>query len=194
MRGETRRKARRCIRRRSTAARIAVKTTGASVQGAGERPSPRAPRRTRPEVPSAACFAAASGAEPAKMRRVAQDCDPKTYMYMASGRKDARIGHFSWYPPTTEGRSPRSGCPSRGASTVAAKQAARWKANQHSSSHEQPNSMRGVTKKVYQTFSQRLPFLLERRAASTKRIVRTPSCAPGKSCGLRSLTAAQNSR
>ena len=29
------------------------------------------------------------------MRRVAQDCDPKTYMYMASGRKDARIGHFS---------------------------------------------------------------------------------------------------
>ena len=29
------------------------------------------------------------------MRRVAQDCDPKTYMYMASGREDARIGHFS---------------------------------------------------------------------------------------------------
>ena len=46
MRGETRRKARRCIRRRSIAARIAVKTTGAAVQGAGERPSPRAPRRT----------------------------------------------------------------------------------------------------------------------------------------------------
>ena len=45
-----------------------------------------------------------------------------------------------------------------------------------------------------QTFSQRLPFLLERRAASTKRIVRTPSRAPGKSCGLRSRTAAQNSR
>ena len=76
-----------------------------------------------------------SGAEPAKMRRVAQDCDPKTYMYMSSispeavgriakralagCRMDARIGHFSWYPPTTEGRSPRSGCPSRGASTVA---------------------------------------------------------------------------
>jgi len=46
MRGETRRKARRCIRRRSIAARIAVKTTGAAVQGAGERSSPRAPRRT----------------------------------------------------------------------------------------------------------------------------------------------------
>ena len=30
-----------------------------------------------------------SGAEPAKMRRVAQDCDPKAYMYMSSGRKDA---------------------------------------------------------------------------------------------------------
>ena len=55
-----------------------------------------------------------SGAEPAKMRRVAQDCDPKTYMYMSSGRKDARIGHFSR------------------ASTVAAKQAARCQANQHS--------------------------------------------------------------
>ena len=24
-----------------------------------------------------------------------QDCDPKAYMYMSSGRKDARIGHFS---------------------------------------------------------------------------------------------------
>ena len=45
-----------------------------------------------------------------------QDCDPKAYMYTPSGRKDARIGHFSR------------------ASTVAAKQAARWKANQHSTS------------------------------------------------------------
>ncbi|MBQ3748851.1 MAG: hypothetical protein II863_15710, partial [Kiritimatiellae bacterium] len=53
-----------------------------------------------------------SGAEPAKMRRVAQDCDPKAYMYTPSGRKDARIGHFSR------------------ASTVAAKQAARCQANQ----------------------------------------------------------------
>ena len=46
MRGETRRKARRCIHRRSIAARIAAKTTGAAAQGAGERPRPRAPRRT----------------------------------------------------------------------------------------------------------------------------------------------------
>ena len=46
MRGETRRKARRCIRRRSIAARIAAKTTGAAAQGAGGRPRPRAPRRT----------------------------------------------------------------------------------------------------------------------------------------------------
>ena len=46
MRGETRRKARRCIHRRSIAARIAAKTTGAAAQGAGERPSHRAPRRT----------------------------------------------------------------------------------------------------------------------------------------------------
>ena len=73
-------------------------------------------------------------AEPSKTRRVAQDCDPTAYMYTPSGCKDARIGHFSWYPPTTEGRSPRSGCPSRGASTVAAKQAARWKANQQGAS------------------------------------------------------------
>ena len=50
------------------------------------------------------------------MRRVAQDCDPKTYMYMSSGRKDARIGHFSW------------------ASTVARNKAAHWKANQHRTS------------------------------------------------------------
>ena len=46
MRGETRRKARRCIHRRSIAARIAAKTTGAAAHGAGERPRPRAPRRT----------------------------------------------------------------------------------------------------------------------------------------------------
>ena len=72
-----------------------------------------------------------SGAEPAKMRRVAQDSTPTAYMYTPSGSKDARIGHFSWYPPTTEGRSPRSGCPSRGASTVAPTVAARCQANQH---------------------------------------------------------------
>ena len=46
MRGETRRKARRCIHRRSIAARIAAKTAGAAAQEAGVRPSPRAPRRT----------------------------------------------------------------------------------------------------------------------------------------------------
>ena len=54
MRGETRRKARRCIHRRSIAARIAAKTTGAAAHGARERPRPRAPRQTRPEVPCAA--------------------------------------------------------------------------------------------------------------------------------------------
>ena len=47
------------------------------------------------------------------MRRVAQDCDPKTYMYMSSGRKDARIGHFSR------------------TSTVAPTVTARCQANQH---------------------------------------------------------------
>ena len=53
-----------------------------------------------------------SRAEPTKMRRVAQDCDPKAYMYTPSGCKDALIGRFSW------------------ASTVARNKAARWKANQ----------------------------------------------------------------
>ena len=98
------------FRRRSMAARNAVKTPGETARGAGARPRCDAPRRTRPEVPRAALFWADSRAEPAKMRRVAQDCDPKAYMYMSSGRKDARIGHFSQ------------------ASTVAAKQAAHWKA------------------------------------------------------------------
>ena len=32
-----------------------------------------------------------SGTEPSRLRRVAQDCDPKTYLRMSSGRKDARI-------------------------------------------------------------------------------------------------------
>ena len=77
-----------------------------------------------------------SRAEPTKTRRVAQDCDPKTYMYMSSispeavGRiakralagchKDALIGRFSW------------------ASTVAPTVTARWKANQHRASHSTP--------------------------------------------------------
>ena len=58
--------------------------------GAGRRRPEK--RRTRPEMPCAACFAAVSGAEPARARRVAQDCDPTAYMHTPSGRKDARIG------------------------------------------------------------------------------------------------------
>ena len=96
------------------------------------RAFPRRERRTcvalaqLPRVPRAACFAAASGAEPAKMRRVAQDCDPTAYMYTPSGRKDAQIGHFSR------------------ASTVAAKQAARRQANQHeaTTAHHHKNKER----------------------------------------------------
>ena len=42
-----------------------------------------------------------------------QDCDPKAYMYMSSGRKDALIGRFSR------------------ASTVAPTVTAHWKANRH---------------------------------------------------------------
>ena len=68
------------FRRRSIAARNAVKTPGETARGAGARPRCAAPRRTRPEVPSAVTVGAASGAEPSKTSRVAQDCDPKTYM------------------------------------------------------------------------------------------------------------------
>ena len=78
------------FRRRSMAARNAVKTPGETARGAGARPRCDAPRRTRPEVPRAALFWAVSRAEPTKIRRVAQDCDPKAYMYMSSGRKDAQ--------------------------------------------------------------------------------------------------------
>ena len=61
-----------------------------------------------------------SRAEPTKTRRVAQDCDPKTYMYMSSGRRDALIGRFSW------------------ASTVARNKAAHGKAStQGTASHIQ---------------------------------------------------------
>ena len=147
MRGETRRKAR--SRYPGDEALRRVSPRRRRERRCMERERGRDPehRAELPRVPCAACFAADSGAEPAKMRRVAQDCDPTAYMYtpsispeavgriakraLAGCRKDARIGHFSRYPPTTEGRSPRSGCPSRGASTVAAKQAARCQANQH---------------------------------------------------------------
>ena len=117
-----------------------AKDAGAPPRGTVAKPRALSTRRTRPEVPRAALFWAVSRAEPTKIRRVAQDCDPKAYMYMSSGRKDARIGHFSWYPPTTEGRSPRSGCPSRGASTVAPTVAARCQANQHRKSNEHHRS------------------------------------------------------
>ena len=101
------------FRRRSIEARIAAKTTGAAAHGAGERPRPRAPRRTRPEVPRAALFWAASRAEPSRVRRLRQDSLPTAYMYTPSGAKDAGIGR------------------SRKASTVARNKAAHWKASQH---------------------------------------------------------------
>ena len=102
MRGETRRKARRCIRRRSIAARIAAKTTGAAAHGAGERPSPRAPRRTRPEVPCAATVRVGSGTDRSRVRRVAQDSTPTAYMYTPSGSKDAQIARPAQGVPLPE--------------------------------------------------------------------------------------------
>ena len=53
--------------------------------------SAETPRRAHSKMPSAAGFAAASRAEPSRTRRFAQDCDPKTYLCMSSGRKDAEI-------------------------------------------------------------------------------------------------------
>ena len=110
------------FRRRSMAARNAVKTPGETARGAGARPRCDTTRRTRPEVPSAVTVGAASGAEPSKTSRVAQDCDPKAYMYMSSGRKDALIGRLSR------------------ASTVAPTVTAHWKANQHrqATAHQHP--------------------------------------------------------
>ena len=55
-----------------------------------------------------------SGTDRSRVRRVAQDSTPTAYMYTPSGSKDAQIARPAQYPPTTEGRSPRSGCPSRG--------------------------------------------------------------------------------
>ena len=63
-----------------------------------------------------------SGAEPSKTRRVAQDCDPKAYMYTPSGRKDALIGRLSR------------------ASTVAPTVTAHWKANQHQAQTTTPST------------------------------------------------------
>ena len=59
-------------------------------------------------------FGSVSGTDRSRGRRVAQDSTPTAYMYTPSGSKDAQIAHPAQYPPTTEGRSPRSGCPSRG--------------------------------------------------------------------------------
>ena len=54
-------------RRRSIAARNAVKTPGETARGAGARPRCDAPRRTRPEVPCAALFRAEAGRNPRKL-------------------------------------------------------------------------------------------------------------------------------
>ena len=101
MRGETRRKARRCIRRRSIAARIAVKTTGAAVQGAGVRPRPRAPRRT-PEGAKRGHGSGRSGTDRSRGRRVAQDSTPTAYMYTPSGSEDAQIARPAQGVPLPE--------------------------------------------------------------------------------------------
>ena len=54
------------FRRRSIAARNAVKTPGKTAWGAGARPRCDATRRTRPEVPSAVTVGAAAGRNPRK--------------------------------------------------------------------------------------------------------------------------------
>ena len=113
MRGETRRKARRRYSADKALRRVSPRRRRERRRREREGGRATEHRAELPRVPSAACFAAASGAEPAKMRRVAQDCDPKAYMYTPSGRKDAVIGRLSR------------------ASTVAPTVTAHWKANQH---------------------------------------------------------------
>jgi len=125
MRGETRRKARRRYSADEALRRVSPRRRRERRRRERERGRDPEHRAELPRVPCAACFAADSGAEPAKMRRVAQDCDPTAYMYTPSGRKDARIGHFSR------------------ASTVAAKQAARCQANQHSTGTSHTHAARG---------------------------------------------------
>ena len=116
------------FRRRSMAARNAVKTPGETARGAGYPPNEVSRRRRSLEGREAEARRPAtnstrgatrghgrgrSGAEPSKTRRVAQDCDPTAYMYTPSGRKDALIGRFSRV------------------STVAPTVTAHWKANHH---------------------------------------------------------------
>ena len=72
-----------------------AKDAGASPGGTVARPRALSPRRTRPEVPSAVTVGAASRADRSRGRRVVQDCDPKAYMYMSSGRKDAQIARHA---------------------------------------------------------------------------------------------------
>ena len=89
---------------------------GRGRDGAGSGSEAEAPRRATNTArgANAACFGADSRAEPFGTRRIRQDRDPKAYMYTPSGRADGEAAR-----------------PDK-ASTVAAKQAARRKA-QHSS-------------------------------------------------------------
>ena len=109
------------FRRRSIAARNAVKTPGETSRGAGARPRYDATRRTRPEVPSAVTV----GVLPSGTLLGEADCtglDPEA-VYV--------------YGERVEGRARR---PPQRASTVAPTVTAHWKANQHRASHSTPAS------------------------------------------------------
>ena len=148
MRGETRRKARRCIHRRSIAARIAAKTTGAASQGAGERPSPRAPRRT-PEGAKRG-FVSGRSRYPPKRSGVAdgdvnQGCGTFLGAADSTGPRPAGVYVYAKRP---RGRRRR---PLRKASTVARNKAARCQANQHSTGRANDPYLSRNTRRRYAT-------------------------------------------
>ena len=90
---------RRRIRRRSHALRIARRTAGAATRRTGPDARTRRNRRELIRVTHAASFAPASGAEPGRLRRFAQDFAPKPYLCTASGRKDAETGQAAGRAP-----------------------------------------------------------------------------------------------
>ena len=128
MHGGARREARRLYPADKASRRETPRRRRERRRGERERGRDRPETRRTPEVPCAVRFAAASGAEPSKPNRVAQDCDPKAYMYTPSGCMDARIGRVRRRAPLRgnephtdrQARSnsdkqtrPRGGCTSR---------------------------------------------------------------------------------
>ena len=122
MRGETRRKARRRYPGDEALRRVSPRRRRERRRRERERGRATEHRAELDQRCQARSRSGPCRAEPSKTRRVAQDCDPKAYMYTPSGRKDALIGRFSR------------------ASTVAPTVTAHWKANQHQAQTTTPST------------------------------------------------------